>query len=147
MNDEYNLNRFVVAQAPVFGQVVNELKSGRKRGHWMWFIFPQVKGLGSSQTAQEFAIGSLQEAEAYLRHSLLGPRLRECAGIVATSAAASAEQIFGYPDVLKLRSSMTLFREATADNEVFSSVLARYFGGEADPKTTAILGSPASHSR
>ncbi len=135
MDDPYNLQRFVDAQNPVIEQVRAELGRGTKAGHWMWFIFPQIKGLGSSETAQYFAISSREEAEAYLAHPVLGPRLRECSRLVAHIMGKSVDQIFGYPDNLKFQSSMTLFAHATAENEVFLEALNMYFGGEFDPQT------------
>src|SRR5215467_5629624 len=107
--DRYNLKRFVAAQDPVFEQVRGELRAGRKRSHWMWFIFPQIRGLGQSSTALHFGISSLQEARAYLRHPLLGSRLRECTALVNALQDRSIEEVFGYPDHLKFRSCMTLF--------------------------------------
>lgn len=135
MNDPYNLQRFVDAQGPVFEQVRSELMEGRKRGHWMWFIFPQIKGLGHSLTANEFAISSREEAEAYLRHPILGPRLRECTRLVILVEGRSINQIFGYPDDLKFRSSMTLFAHATSENQAFNDALQKYFGSEVDRLT------------
>ena len=108
---------------------------GVKRGHWMWFIFPQIQGLGHSATAMRFAISSREEAEAYLQHSVLGPRLRECTGLVNMIEGRSIERILGYPDDMKFRSSMTLFAHVTADNQVFLDALQRYFGGEFDRLT------------
>lgn len=135
MNDPYDLQRFVDAQDPVYEKVCFELMDGLKRGHWMWFIFPQIKGLGHSQLANEFAISSRQEAEAYLKHLILGPRLRECSRLVTLLEGRSIDQIFGYPDSLKFRSSMTLFAHATPDNEVFKDALQKYFGAEFDRLT------------
>lgn len=134
-NDPYNLQRFVDAQSRVFDRVCSELREGRKRSHWMWFIFPQIKGLGHSPMATEFAISSREEAGAYLEHPLLGPRLRECTGLVTGVQGRSIEQIFGHPDDLKFRSSMTLFAQATAENQVFLDALKKYFGGELDQAT------------
>jgi uncharacterized protein (DUF1810 family) len=114
MDDPYNLRRFSDAQNPVFEQVCSELRNGQKRGHWMWFIFPQIEGLGLSQTAREFAISSRDEAAAYLDHPILGPRLRECTRLVNLAEGRSIDQIFGYPDNLKFRSCMTLFAHATS---------------------------------
>jgi uncharacterized protein (DUF1810 family) len=135
MNDPYNLQRFVDAQESVYEEVRFELRDGYKRSHWMWFIFPQIKGLGHSPLASKFAISSLQEAEAYLEHPILGPRLRECARLVTLLEGRSIDQIFGSPDNLKFRSSMTLFARATPDNEVFKDALQKYFGGGIDPLT------------
>lgn len=130
-----SLERFVEAQEPVIEQVLAELRAGRKTSHWMWFVFPQIRGLGHSPTAQHFAIASRAEAEAYLRHPVLGPRLRQCTQLVNAVCRRSIEAIFGYPDNLKFRSSMTLFANVTADNQVFVDALSRYFGGEHDPLT------------
>jgi uncharacterized protein (DUF1810 family) len=136
----YDLKRFVDAQARVYGNVVGELRDGQKRSHWMWFVFPQLRGLGSSATAEHYGIASLEEARAYLDHDLLGPRLRECVALVNQVQDRSAEQIFGWPDDLKLRSSMTLFALAAEDNHDFIALLETYFGGEQDPLTVAQLG-------
>ena len=135
MNDPYNLQRFVDAQNPMFEQVCAELRRGRKTGHWMWFIFPQIRGLGSSETAQYFAIASREEATAYLEHPILGLRLRECSRLVTLIQGESIDQILGYPDNLKFKSSMTLFAHATTENEVFLEALNMYFDGEFDPRT------------
>lgn len=139
MDDLYDLQRFVDAQDPVYTQVCDELRNGRKRSHWMWFVFPQIQGLGSSAMAQRFAISSLAEAEAYLRHPLLGPRLRDSTRLVNLVEERSIEAIFGYPDCLKFRSSISLFARATSDNEVFVEALRKYFAGEADPQTLQLL--------
>ena len=138
-NDPFDLQRFVDAQEPIYGTVIEELTAGRKRSHWMWFIFPQLRGLGSSPTAVRFAISSIDEARAYLDHELLGARLRECAGLVARIEGRSAEEIFGWPDDMKLRSSMTLFAHAADDNAEFVAVLEKFYGGEEDPATLARL--------
>jgi uncharacterized protein (DUF1810 family) len=135
MNDPYDLQRFVAAQEPVYAAVCAELRSGHKRSHWMWFIFPQIKGLGSSAWANKFAISSRAEAEAYLQHSILGPRLRECTRLVNFVEGRSIDDIFGDTDSMKLRSSMTLFAHATSDNEIFKETLQKYFGGEYDRLT------------
>jgi len=134
-----SLERFVQAQEPVIEEVLAELRAGRKASHWMWFVFPQIQGLGRSPTAQRFAIASRAEAEAYLQHPVLGPRLRACTRLVNETAGRSIEAIFGHPDYLKFRSSMTLFAHAAADNEVFVAALRKYFGGEYDPLTLARL--------
>lgn len=134
-----SLERFVQAQEPVMERVLAELRAGRKASHWMWFVFPQIQGLGHSSTAQHFAIASRAEAEIYLRHPVLGPRLRECTRLVIETEGRSIEEIFGYPDDLKFRSSMTLFAHATADNQVFVEAVSKYFGGEYDPLTVARL--------
>ena len=135
MTDRYNLRRFVDAQAPVYEQVRRELQAGTKTSHWMWFIFPQIEGLGSSPMAKKFAIASLEEAGAYLGHPVLGPRVRECSRLVIAVQARSIGQILGYPDDMKFRSSMTLFAHATANNQVFMDALEKYFGGEFDKLT------------
>jgi uncharacterized protein (DUF1810 family) len=139
MDDPYNLRRFVDAQQAVYETVCGELRQGRKESHWMWFIFPQVKGLGHSEMAQKFAISSPEEAEAYLAHPVLGPRLRECSRIVAYLEGKSVEDIFGYPDDTKFRSSMTLFAQTAKDNEIFRRCLEKYFQGEPDRLTLAAL--------
>ncbi len=137
----FDLERFVSAQdeGGTFVQAVAELRRGRKTSHWMWFVFPQISGLGQSPTSRHFAIRSLEEARAYLDHPVLGPRLLECAGIVASCQGVTAEQIFGSIDAVKLRSSMTLFHRAEPDQPVFTAVLDRFFGGEADPETESRL--------
>jgi uncharacterized protein (DUF1810 family) len=134
-DDRYNLQRFVDAQAPVFEQVRAELREGRKRGHWMWFVFPQITGLGYSPLASKFAISSLAEAAAYLQHPVLGPRLRECGQLVTQVDGRPITEIFGSPDDLKFRSCMTLFAHATSDNRVFKDALQKYFGGDFDRLT------------
>jgi uncharacterized protein (DUF1810 family) len=136
-NDPFDLNRFITAQAPVYGRVVGELRDGRKRSHWMWFVFPQLLGLGGSSMAVRYGIASLPEARAYLRHDLLGSRLRECTQLVNQVQNRSITQIFGSPDDLKLRSSMTLFTLAAEDHEDFVALLDKYYGGEQDPVTLA----------
>src|SRR5262249_30604982 len=126
----------------VMDQVRAELKRGAKSTHWMWFIFPQLKGLGRSATAETFAISGIEEAEAYLRHEILGPRLRECTQLVNEARGKSIEQIFGYPDDLKFHSSMTLFSNVSRiDNQVFTQALHKYFSGETDAKTIELLRS------
>jgi uncharacterized protein (DUF1810 family) len=131
----YNLQRFVEAQSGVFEQVCSELREGRKQGHWMWFIFPQIQGLGNSPTAKRFAISSREEAAAYLKHPVLGPRLRECTRLVNLLEGRSIHEILGYPDDLKFRSSMTLFAHAASENEIFLGALQKYFAGEFDRLT------------
>jgi uncharacterized protein (DUF1810 family) len=138
-SDPFDLHRFVDAQGRVYDTVVGELRDGRKRSHWMWFVFPQLRGLGSSPTALRFAISSIDEARAYLDHELLGSRLRECAGLVTRIDDRTAEEIFGRPDDMKLRSSMTLFARAADDNADFVAVLEKFYGGEEDPATLALL--------
>ena len=135
MNDPHDLQRFVEAQNPVFDKVCAELRQGRKQTHWMWFIFPQIKGLGNSPTAIEFAISSREEADAYLKHPVLGLRLRECTRLVNQIEGRSVPQIFGYPDDLKFRSSMTLFANTTCENQIFKDALKKYFAGEPDQLT------------
>ena len=137
-SDSYNLGRFLVAQEPVFSEVCAELGAGHKESHWMWFIFPQLRGLGSSAMAERYAIGSLAEARAYLAHPVLGERLRSCTQLVNRIERRTAQEIFGYPDYLKFRSSMTLFTQA-AGGQPFSEALAKYFGGEGDPRTLELL--------
>jgi uncharacterized protein (DUF1810 family) len=139
--DQHNLQRFVDAQSPVFEEVCLELQEGRKSGHWMWFIFPQIEGLGDSQLARKFAISSREEAEAYINHPILGPRLRHCTRLMTLVEGRSINQIFAYPDDLKFHSSMTLFANATSDNQVFRDALQKYFGGELDRLTVERLGS------
>ncbi len=134
-HDPFDLKRFVDAQAPVYDKVLEELRRGRKRSHWMWFVFPQLRGLGSSPTAVHYGISSLEEARAYLRHELLGPRLRECTRLVNEVPGRSAAEIFGSPDDLKLCSSMTLFARAAEDNGDFLALLDKYYDGEQDPLT------------
>ena len=138
MTETYNLHRFLTAQTPTYYTALAELRAGRKSSHWIWFIFPQIAGLGRSGTAQQFAIGSLDEAKAYLQHPVLGPRLRECAQLVLDVEGRSAEEIFGYPDYLKFRSCMTLFSAAT-DNTLFNDALLKYFDGQPDQLTLGIL--------
>jgi uncharacterized protein (DUF1810 family) len=138
-NDPFNLQRFVEAQRRCYGQVCSELKAGCKTSHWMWFIFPQWKGLGHSPTANLFAIASRREAEAYLVHAVLGPRLIECTQLVNGVVARTVEQIFGDPDYLKFRSSMTLFANVAAGNAVFLKALAKYFDGKPDQRTIDLL--------
>jgi uncharacterized protein (DUF1810 family) len=136
---DHDLERFVRAQARVFDDVLRELQHGRKSSHWMWFVFPQIAGLGRSETARVYAIGSLDEARAYLAHPLLGPRLRECARLLLEIEGRTADEILGPIDALKLRSSMTLFLRAAPDEPVFAAVLDRFYGGVADEATDAIL--------
>jgi uncharacterized protein (DUF1810 family) len=138
-DDNYDLNRFTSAQHEVYSRVLEELKSGMKRTHWMWFIFPQIHGLGQSTTAVYYAIKSMEEAREYLRHPLLGSRLLECAEAVLAIEGRSASQIFGYPDDLKLKSSMTLFASVADSSPLFVRVLDKYFQGERDARTLQIL--------
>jgi uncharacterized protein (DUF1810 family) len=137
MDDPYNLRRFVAAQdaGGTYQQAVAELRRGRKTSHWMWFVFPQVAGLGHSPVSRTYAISSLDEARAYLAHPVLGPRLIDCATIVAQTPGRTAEQVFGGVDALKLCSCATLFHRAAPQQPVFASVLARFFDGRPDPAT------------
>ena len=135
MNDPYNLHRFLSAQAPLIAQVRTELRAGKKSSHWMWFVFPQIAGLGRSEMAQRFAIASLDEARAYLAHHILGPRLKECTSLVLAVEGRSIAEIFGTPDDLKFHSSMTLFARAAPQEQVFKDALQKYFGGEEDRAT------------
>ncbi|MDR4470861.1 MAG: DUF1810 domain-containing protein [Nitrospira sp.] len=139
MGDVYNLQRFLTAQAPTYDTVLAELRAGRKSSHWIWFIFPQIAGLGRSSMAQQFAIASLDEAKAYLQHPVLGQRLQECAQLVLDLNGPSAEEIFSYPDNLKFRSCMTLFLTASTDNTLFQNALLKYFDGKPDTRTLNIL--------
>ena len=140
-DDPYRLERFLRAQDSdgTYQRAVGELRAGRKVSHWMWFVFPQVAGLGFSATSQRYAISGLAEAQAYRGHPVLGPRLAECARIVAASTVGTAGEIFGPVDAMKLRSSMTLFAAAAPDDPVFGEVLAKYFGGVPDDATLARL--------
>lgn len=139
MDDLYSLTRFVIAQDKVYEGVLYELGAGQKRGHWMWYIFPQIKGLGYSAMAHRYAISSREEARAYIEHSVLGPRLRQCTQLVINLEGHSVEQIFGYPDNLKFRSSMTLFRACTKNGELFEDALDKYFEGTPDQATLDIV--------
>ncbi len=135
MDDPHDLARFVEAQAPVFERVLRELGAGRKESHWMWFVFPQIAGLGHSPMAQRYAIGSLDEAEAYLGHDLLGARLAQCTDLVNRITGRSILSILGRPDDMKFRSSMTLFSRATADDSRYRQALDTFFEGKPDPAT------------
>ena len=139
MADPFELQRFVDAQAPVHERVRQELKVGRKQSHWMWFIFPQIAGLGQSPMSIRFAIGSLDEAKAYLAHPVLGARLRECARLTLDVEAKTARDIFGSIDEIKFRSSMTLFARAAPDEDIFQRCLDKYFAGSPDPAMLARL--------
>jgi len=138
VDDPFDLQRFVTAQGPVFAQVCAELAAGRKTSHWMWFVFPQLKGLGRSATAQHFGIASREEAQAYWRHPVLGARLKQCTELVLGVEGRSANQIFGSPDNLKFRSCMTLFAQVT-DAPVFGQALEKYFAGKGDEQTLQLL--------
>jgi uncharacterized protein (DUF1810 family) len=137
MRDPFDLDRFVQAQSAgsAYQRAVIELRDGRKASHWMWFVFPQIAGLGSSANAKRFAIGSKAEASAYLQHPVLGPRLLECATVLASLPGDDAVRIFGGVDAQKLRSSMTLFMRADPNRPLFAQVLAKYFEGDSDPAT------------
>ena len=138
-NDPFDLERFVQAQATDYDQALSELRDGEKRSHWMWYIFPQIEGLGHSSISRQYSIKSAAEARAYLDHRILGPRLRECAAVVNAIVGRSAHEIFGSPDDMKLRSSMTLFARVSGDN-VFEQVLGKYFNGQHDNETLRLLG-------
>lgn len=139
MDDPFDLQRFVDAQDRVYDRVLAELRAGAKRSHWIWFIFPQLSGLGSSSTAKLFGIESVEEARALLAHPVLGPRLRECTRLVASIEGRSVEEVFGWPDNLKVRSSMTLFAQATDDNADFLGVLEKFYAGQQDTRTLDLL--------
>ncbi len=139
MQDPFNLWRFDDAQRPAIDRVLAELRAGQKRSHWMWYVFPQISGLGSSPMAQKFAISSLAEASAYLEHPVLGPRLRECTGLVNAVEGRSIEAVFGYPDHLKFHSSMTLFARTAPHEPVFQAALQKFFAGRLDQLTLAQL--------
>jgi uncharacterized protein (DUF1810 family) len=138
MPNPFNLDRFVEAQDPIYNRVLSELRRGQKRSHWMWFIFPQIKGLGHSKLAMQFSILNQEEARAYLRHPILGPRLHECTTMVLKTDARSIAEIFGSPDDLKFRSSMTLF-DFVAPGTVFGQALRKFFDGQGDQTTLAAL--------
>jgi len=141
MSDPFDLQRFVLAQHPVFDQVCEELREGRKRGHWMWFIFPQLSGLGYSDMSKKYAIRSRLEADGYLKHPILGPRLIECSCLVTRVQGVSIRQILGYPDHLKFRSSMTLFATVAPEETIFRDALRIFFAGEPDSLTLERLRS------
>ena len=144
MTDECNLQRFLDAQERAYDTVLDELRAGRKSSHWIWFIFPQITGLGHSGMAQKFAIASLEEAKAYLQHPVLGPRLRECTQLALNMDGRSAEEIFPYPDNLKFRSCLTLFMAATTDNTIFKAALLKYFDSKPDQLTLDLLAQQKS---
>ena len=137
--ETFELQRFVDAQSSCYDQVCQELRAGQKRSHWIWFIFPQMRGLGHSEMAHYFGVSSRQEAKAYLEHPVLGARLRECANLANQVEGRTVDQIFGYPDNLKFHSSMSLFASVAPDEAVFQRALQKYFGGELDPNTVALL--------
>ena len=138
----FDLDRFVKAQDPVIGNVLRELRAGRKETHWMWFVFPQLRGLGRSAMAGHYGIADLAEARAYLRHAVLGPRLKECVEAVLGVTGRTLHEIFGSPDDMKFRSSMTLFAAASDGGQPFRQALDRYCGGREDPATLSLLGFP-----
>jgi uncharacterized protein (DUF1810 family) len=142
MDTETKLAEFVAAQQSVYGQVVCELEAGKKQSHWMWFIFPQLAGLGSSHMAWKFAIASVDEAKAYLQHPILGPRLMECTRLMLAAADNDVSAILGYPDDLKFRSCLTLFAAAEPAEPLFQAALDKFFGGERDPRTVELLHQP-----
>jgi uncharacterized protein (DUF1810 family) len=137
----FDLERFVAAQDGVYEGALRELRAGRKTGHWIWFIFPQLVGLGRSEMSRFYGLESVDEARAYLDHPILGPRLRECVGAVLATSGSSAEQIFGSLDAMKVRSSMTLFHRAAPDEASFAEVLQRFYGGATDDATDARMTS------
>jgi uncharacterized protein (DUF1810 family) len=143
--DPFDLRRFVDAQDRVYEAVLGELRDGAKRSHWIWFVFPQLRGLGRSPTAARFGISSLAEARAYLAHPVLGPRLRECTRLVNAIDGRSVDEVFGWPDNLKVRSSMTLFalaaEDAAEDSTGFRAVLETFYGGQGDPATVGLLNA------
>lgn len=144
MDDPHNLARFLDAQAPVYAQVLGELRAGRKRSHWIWFIFPQIAGLGHSAMSERYAIASLDEARAYLAHPVLGTRLRECSASVLAVRDRTIHEIFGSPDDMKFRSCMTLFNRAAPVETVFGQCLQKYFGGDEDLQTLRLLDAGLS---
>lgn len=139
MDDPFNLQRFVDAQEPIYSHALDELRRGQKTSHWMWFVFPQIAGLGHSATAQQYAISTAGEAQAYLGHPVLGPRLVECANALLSVDGRTADQIFGGVDTLKLRSCLTLFLAASGGDQVFEDVLDKYFDGVPDLKTLTAI--------
>ena len=142
MTDPFNLQRFLDAQESVYARVLAELRGGQKQSHWMWFIFPQLSGLGHSAMAQRFALASADEAVAYLRHDVLGARLKHCAALVNAVEGRTIREILGSPDDLKFRSSMTLFGAVSPDPE-FSAAISKFFDGKPDPATLSLLGTAA----
>ena len=136
---KFDLERFVEAQNPVYAQVCRELQQGCKQGHWMWFIFPQLRGLGQSSIANRFGIAGADEARAYLAHPVLGPRLEECTTLVNRVEGISIDDIFGFPDTMKFRSSMTLFAHVSPEGNVFADALEKYYAGQPDPLTVEML--------
>lgn len=141
MAGQFDLTRFLAAQDQVYREVLQELRAGRKRSHWMWFIFPQVQGLGHSPTAKRYAIASWAEAVAYAAHPVLGHRLRECSRLLLSTSGQSAEQVLGHTDAQKLASSMTLFQAAAPGETLFGQVLEKFYGGVPDPATESMVSS------
>ena len=139
--DPFQLQRFIEAQDNCYARVVAELRDGKKRTHWMWFVFPQLAGLGRSSTAVYYAIKDLEEAKAYLNHAILGARLRECTDILLQQEGLSASDVFGYPDDLKFRSAMTLFGHVAADSTLFDDAIIKYCHGQKDERTLALIHS------
>jgi len=146
MTDPFDLQRLLDAQSSVYPRVLDELRRGRKQSHWMWFIFPQLAGLGHSAMAQRFAISSREEAVAYLGHGVLGPRFKECTGLVNAVEGRNILEILGSPDDLKFHSSMTLFNAVSSDPE-FAEAIAKFYGGTRDQRTLDLLGSPVDPNR
>ena len=140
-DDPYNLGRFLAAQEGAYRRAYREIVAARKGSHWMWFIFPQLLGLGSSDMARRYAISGLPEAEAYMEHPVLGPRLLECCEALLRIEGRSASDLFGYPDDVKLRSSMTLFAQVSRSRDACRAVLDRYFGGKSDDRTLSLLAT------
>lgn len=141
--DPFGLRRFVDAQQSARHRALRELRAGRKTGHWMWFIFPQLRGLGMSEASRFYGVSGLDEARAYLAHPLLGARLRECVGAMLAVEGLTAEDILGAVDAMKFCSSLTLFARAAPDEPMFDAALAKYFGGRPDSRTLALLGEPS----
>lgn len=146
-NDPFDLTRFISAQEMVYARVLFELRNGRKKTHWMWFIFPQIDGLGNSSITKRYAIKSIEEAQAYLNHRVLGNRLKECVKTVFAVEGSSISEIFAYPDDMKLKSSLTLFENLPDSDPIFHSLLNKYFDGERGSKTLNILEKIAKHFR
>ena len=140
MTTETRLAEFVAAQDPVYDDVLRELAGGRKETHWIWFIFPQIAGLGFSAMSRRFGIASKAEARSYLKHAVLGPRLRECTGLLLALPIRDISSVLGYPDDLKFRSSMTLFAAAAPEESIFQAALQKFFGGNPDAATLSLLG-------
>ncbi|WPP01570.1 DUF1810 domain-containing protein [Pseudomonas sp. HR96] len=140
MHDPFNLHRFVEAQRPVYARVLEELQRGRKSSHWMWFVFPQLHGLGHSEMAERYALSGAAEAQAYLLHPLLGPQLEECVSALLAHRDKTALEILGHPDDLKLRSCLTLFASIAPEHPLFAPALEHFFAADADAKTLFLLG-------